>query len=426
VSTLASLDVESLFTNVPVEQTIDIIINNVYNNPNKLPPSIPAEDMRKLLVICTTRTPFSDGKGGLYVQCDGCSMGSALGPTLAEFYMCHLENGVFERNPTLKPLVYTRYVDDCFLLVDNVDQIDSIKRQFEENSVLKFTHELEKSKQLPFLDSLIRIHGNKIQTSVYIKSTNFGDCINYKSVCPERYKTGVIKTMLHRGYHISSSWELFIAEIDRIKQLLTNNNFPMQVIDSTIQKFVNNLHSVEPSPAAEKIKLYYESQMCSNYKVEEKQLRNIIHSNVKPNVENSIVVLEIFYRNKKLRNLFIRNKPPSANNDISERHGVVYRYTCNKEGCNASQTYIGYTTCTISDRFKMHAINGSIKNHITQSHEINRIPKAELIQGVDILRHCNSRQELIMTEAILIKDMKPTLNSQQEGCDRLLKVFKHP
>ena len=34
---LASLDVENLFTNVPVNETIDIIINNIYNSPS-LPP----------------------------------------------------------------------------------------------------------------------------------------------------------------------------------------------------------------------------------------------------------------------------------------------------------------------------------------------------------------------------------------------------
>ena len=31
---LASLDVENLFTNLPVNETIDIIINNIYNNPS--------------------------------------------------------------------------------------------------------------------------------------------------------------------------------------------------------------------------------------------------------------------------------------------------------------------------------------------------------------------------------------------------------
>ena len=36
--TLASLDVESLFTNVPVQDTINIIANNVYHHPDISPP----------------------------------------------------------------------------------------------------------------------------------------------------------------------------------------------------------------------------------------------------------------------------------------------------------------------------------------------------------------------------------------------------
>lgn len=40
---LASLDVENLFTNVPVYQTIDIILDNVYTHPDLAPctPSLP-------------------------------------------------------------------------------------------------------------------------------------------------------------------------------------------------------------------------------------------------------------------------------------------------------------------------------------------------------------------------------------------------
>ena len=37
---LASLDVENLFTNVPVTETIEIFCNKVYNNPDIPPPKI--------------------------------------------------------------------------------------------------------------------------------------------------------------------------------------------------------------------------------------------------------------------------------------------------------------------------------------------------------------------------------------------------
>ena len=51
---IASLDVTSLFTNIPVMETIDIILNYTYNNQNIAPPMIPRKIMFELLKICTT------------------------------------------------------------------------------------------------------------------------------------------------------------------------------------------------------------------------------------------------------------------------------------------------------------------------------------------------------------------------------------
>ena len=50
---LASLDVESLFTNVPINDTISIILNSVYRHPYIPPPNLPKETLKKLLEICT-------------------------------------------------------------------------------------------------------------------------------------------------------------------------------------------------------------------------------------------------------------------------------------------------------------------------------------------------------------------------------------
>ena len=84
---LASLDVENLFTNIPVNETVDNIINNTYNNPSIPPLKINPNILRKLLLTCTTEVPFHDHLGNIYVQTDGVSMGSVLGPIFSNFYM---------------------------------------------------------------------------------------------------------------------------------------------------------------------------------------------------------------------------------------------------------------------------------------------------------------------------------------------------
>ena len=62
---LASIDVESLFTNVPVLETIKIIIDKVYDNRNSdLPPlQLERGTLEKLLLACTTEAPFRGPNG---------------------------------------------------------------------------------------------------------------------------------------------------------------------------------------------------------------------------------------------------------------------------------------------------------------------------------------------------------------------------
>ena len=429
-SNIASLDVESLFTNVPVHRTVDIILENVYNHPTIPPPKIPSSILKQLLVICTTRTPFQNINGDLYIQHDGVSMGSCLGPTFADFYMCNLENNVFENHSDIKPPLYARYVDDIFLVLNDLKDLRPILCNFEANSVLKFTFETEKSEKLAFLDCLVQKFEDNFKTSVYVKDTNSGDCINYYSICPERYKVGVIKTLLHRAFHVSSDRYIFFHEVQRIKQLLTNNNFPIQVIEKTIENFLNdklayknesgNLNAEQDLPNS---KLYFESQMTTNYKAEEKKLQEIIQKHVTSTPETSSVKLIIYYKNRKLGNMLIRNRMYRAIPQ-EKRHHVVYQYTCNMAGCNAPK-YIGYTTCALYDRFGMHTQNGSIKRHLVETHDAVRLKRRDLLASTTIIASCNIRRKLVMTEAVLIKDNKPQLNSQNEGCDRLLKIFKH-
>ena len=161
-----------------------------------------------------------------------------------------------------------------------------------------------------------------------------------------------------------------------------------------------------------------------NYKVEEKQLRTIVDKDIKPTNEDHKIELVIYYKTRKLKELFVKNKS-EAPKSTANRHHVVYAFSCTLGGCNSSSKYIGYTTCTVDERFRNHAQNGSIRKHLVDIHGMTRTPKNDLISSTKILGSSNLKGRLRMLEAIMIKDMKPSLNSQEEGCDRLLKIFKH-
>ena len=249
---LASIDVESLFTNVPVETTIQIIIKHVYHNtdknmaPLKLTPSI----LEGLLRACTMESPFRAPNGKLFKQKDGIAMGSPLGPLFANFYMCELENGVLS-DPEIAPNIYCRYVDDVFLDIRDPSHLDTIISRFEDNSVLHFTSELSVNDKIPFLDVLVSVDTGQFTTSVYQKPSNTGKVMNAQSECPERYKKSVMRAFIRRAHKHCSSYELLHSELSRIKQVLVNNGYSNSEVDREIKAHLDKTRSVEPEQKKE-------------------------------------------------------------------------------------------------------------------------------------------------------------------------------
>ena len=112
---MASLDVDSLFTNIPLDETINIIIEKLFSE-NETVHNLNKDQFKCLLTLATKESYFLfDGE--LYQQVDGVAMGSPLGPTLANIFLCHYED-IWLRNCSLecKPSYYKRYVDNIFVL----------------------------------------------------------------------------------------------------------------------------------------------------------------------------------------------------------------------------------------------------------------------------------------------------------------------
>ena len=81
---MGSLHDDSLFTNTPLEETIDICTNTLFENTEKV------EGLRNFYLLLQ-KNPFFIFKGKLYKQVDKVAMGSPLGPTLANVVLAHTE-----------------------------------------------------------------------------------------------------------------------------------------------------------------------------------------------------------------------------------------------------------------------------------------------------------------------------------------------
>ncbi|XP_063584745.1 uncharacterized protein LOC134762298 [Penaeus indicus] len=104
--TMASFDVESLFTNVPLLETTDIITNIKTTHFDNF--GLTKESFKKLLTIAAHHSVFSYDNH-LYAQTDGVAMGSPLGPPYANAFLCHHELNWLKQCPLeFRPIYYRR------------------------------------------------------------------------------------------------------------------------------------------------------------------------------------------------------------------------------------------------------------------------------------------------------------------------------
>ena len=94
---MCSFDIDSLFINVPLEETIEIVIKNVFGRKRKTD-GLSKSDFRDLLKLTTMDTVFYFNCS-YYKQLDGVAMGSALGPALVSAFLCHHERKWLRKCP---------------------------------------------------------------------------------------------------------------------------------------------------------------------------------------------------------------------------------------------------------------------------------------------------------------------------------------
>ena len=80
-----SFDVKSLFTNVPLQKTIQVILDRVYNK-KLIQTKLKKRTLKKLILDTCSKTAFLCNNV-VHEQIDGVSMGASLGPVLANIIM---------------------------------------------------------------------------------------------------------------------------------------------------------------------------------------------------------------------------------------------------------------------------------------------------------------------------------------------------
>ena len=310
--------------------------------------------------------------------------------------MSDLENRIF--NSIKKPPIYLRYVDDILILTNNINEINILQDTFQNNSVLNFTHELNKNNGISFLDVLIDTNNNNnFTTSTYKKtSSNNSFTLNFKSECPFRYKKAIIRNLISRAKLISTSQTIFYKEVENIKQALINNGFPNYIVDEQIKRMIKNVNQqnkqcTTPSSQQTYLKHFYRNQMHYNYKSDEKIMKTLIHKNMLPTDPNKKIKL-IYYNKFKTSNLVIRNNS-SPSIGVLQKTNVIYKFKCPRGDCisDNNNIYVGLTSTTLSRRLTMHLSDTSsiaqhLKNIYAQQHNYEKFsPTTQKYSNIKII-----------------------------------------
>ena len=190
---MVTFDVESLFTNIPLSESIDLAVDYIFSGIPDI--KLSKDNLREFFFFfCHSPDPLLF-QGNYYDQIDGVATSSPLAPVLANLFMGHHERIWLQQYDGPAVYFYRRYVDDTFCLFNNEkDALEFFQYINGKHPNIRFTMEMEVNHKLPFLDVLFD-NSNPAQslvTSVFRKSTYTGLLTNFLSFSPFSYKLGPI------------------------------------------------------------------------------------------------------------------------------------------------------------------------------------------------------------------------------------------
>ena len=209
-------------TYLHVDETIGILARKAFHDDwfnKEYNFNITEADLIELLEVSTKNQLFQF-QWVLYEQVDGVAMGSPLGPLMADAFMCNIEEQLTNQNKM--PNFYKRYVDDTLSKMPDAEAASTFLATLNEiHPSISFTMELEKNGKLPFLGMEIIRNSTRLDRKVYRKPTDTGLLLHYHSHVHMKYKHSLLKTMLNRAFKLSSNWQFFHQECERLGVIFT-------------------------------------------------------------------------------------------------------------------------------------------------------------------------------------------------------------
>ena len=236
---LVSMDVTSLYTNIPQEEGITTVCK-AYEKFHNYNPPIPSHNLKEMLCLILKENSFQFiGKN--YLQTHGTAMGTKMAVAFANIFMAEIETKLINQSNT-KPIKWKRYIDDIFSLWDsNIKEINLfIKQANNFHPTIKFTAEISEI-EITFLDTIIskgeRFRNESIlDIRTHYKPTETFQYTHFTSSHPPGVKKGFIKGEALRLLRTNSSETAFNDSITNFKSRLIARGYPHKMIQTTLSE----------------------------------------------------------------------------------------------------------------------------------------------------------------------------------------------
>lgn len=385
---LISLDVVSLFTNIP----LNLVINILKLKWNKIKDNTKISNSNFMMLInFIFENNYFCFNDNFYKQIFGTPMGSPISPILATIILDHLLDIVIPKLPFKFPFIY-KYVDDiiCAIPSDNIQVTLTAFNSFHKN--LQFTIEQEINNSVPFLDTkLIRLNDNKIILDWYQKDTASSRFLNFHSNHPKNQKFNTVIAMKNRIIHISH--ENFLQlNLKKLFNIFLNNGYPKHILN----KLIYNSNIYDGPTEESNIQIIYKKLPFID------GLTHNIISIFKdfPNIKISK------YNNFSNKSLFSRVKQKTP---LMFSSNLVYELSC----MDCPGRYIGQTTQWLKQRITQHKSDcklrkntcATVEHHLKTGHQFDFI-------NVKILEQESNYKNRLFLEMCHINKNKNSINSK--------------
>ncbi|XP_048358692.1 uncharacterized protein LOC125436106 [Sphaerodactylus townsendi] len=260
-SCLVSLDVASLYTNIPQDEAREFALE-VFEARSDI---FPSTDFLITFTEIILEKAYFRIQQTYYMQIKGVAMGCEIAPSIANLFMNKLERD-FICNPTHNRFwsyfrLYRHYIDDILLIISDASILPELTEWLNRiHPSTQFTHTSHPS-HIPFLDTEICLTAEgKLAFKPFHKPTDRASGLHFRSYHPKSLKNSLPYSQLVLLKRNSSLESDFRRESERLLQEFRGRGFPSHILESAFKK-VNSmprqLFLQEKSPAQRENRITY-------------------------------------------------------------------------------------------------------------------------------------------------------------------------